>query len=251
MSTIEHRQKSEIEVQPLHRIARVPIRVTFVRARWLLALAIIVDVAMVALYLASTLPEVRALTTAGQLTSLDFSVPANLPWSWSVFKLYTVAAVCALMAYSYSGGQRPDAFWRIGAVLALFMAVAESARLHEIWAATVAPALFGADADAEICMMASRGAPLIIFYVAALSLFPARSKAAFTTLSLAVIAVIGAEVGPPTALVATWIAPLEPRSVIVAWNGGLRLLSESLVLGALWFAMRDIQAASVRYVYRG
>ena len=119
MSTIEHRQKSEIEAQPLHRIARVPIRVTSNRARWLLALMIVVDVAMIALYLASTLPQIRALTPTGQLTSLDFAVPANLPWSWSVFKLYLAGAVCLLMAYSYSGGQRPDAFWRIGAAVAL------------------------------------------------------------------------------------------------------------------------------------
>ncbi len=251
MSSIERQQRSEIEAQPLHRIARVPIHVTALRARWLLALIIIVDIAMVAIYLASTLPEIRALTPAGRLASLDFTVPANLPWSWSIFKLLVVATVCGLMACSYSGGQRPDAFWRIGAATALFMAVAESARLHEIWAASVAPFLFGAGIDTDLSVLISRGGLLAIFYVAALRLFPAQSRPAFVALSLSVAVAIVAEVGPPMALVAGWIAPLEPSSVVVAWNGGLRLFSVSLMLGALWLGIRDIQAVSVRYVYRG
>lgn len=250
MSAIEHHQKSEIEAQPLHRIARVPIRVTSSRARWLLTLIIAVDIALTALYLASTLPEIRAMTPAGRLASLDFTVPANLPWSWGILKLYMVAAVCALMAYSYSGGQKPDFFWRFGAAVALLMAIAESARLHDIWAATVAPALLGADGDPGTSLLISRGGLLAIFYVAALSLFPARSRPAFVGLSVSAALMIIAEMGPPMVLVADWIAPIEPSSVVVAWTGGLRLLGESLMLGALWFGIRDIQAVSVRYVYR-
>lgn len=251
MPATKQQQQSEIEAQPLHRIARVPIRVTATRARWLLAATIVGDLVLVALYLASTLPEVRALTPSGRLASLDLAATANLPWTWGVLKLYAVAAVCALMAYSYSGGQRPDAFWRIGAVVGLLMALAESARLHEIWAASLAPALFGAGGDPNTYMVLSRGVLLLVFYVAALSLFPARSKPAFIALSLALLAAVLAALGPPTALVADWIAPLDSESVVVAWRGGFQFLSSSLMLGALWLGMRDIQAVSVRYVYRG
>jgi len=203
MSITEPRRKSEIDAQPLHRIARVPIRITSMRARWLLALTIMVDLAMVALYLASTLPDIRALMPAGRLASLDFAVAANLPWTWAVFKLYMLAAVCALMACSYSAGQRPDAFWRIGAIMALLMAIAESARLHEIWAASVAPTLFGAIDNPDSYMLISRSALLIVFFGAALSLFPARSKSAFIALSLSVIATIAAKIGPPAILLAS------------------------------------------------
>ena len=241
----------EIEAQPLHRIARVPIRVTDQRARWLLFLTLAVDLALTASYLASTLPEVRQLTQAARLSSLDLTVTANIPWSWSVLKLYAIAATCALMAFSYSGGQRPDTFWRVGAIVGFLMALAESARLHEIWAASVAPIVFGSNGDGAIYAMISRGAMLAIFYVAALSLFPARSRAAFILLVLSILAAALSQMGPPMVLLADWTAPLAPGSIMIAWTGGLRLLGGSLILGGLWYGMRDIQAVSVRYVYRG
>lgn len=244
-------RRTEIEAQPLHRIARVPIRVTARRARWLLAFTLIVDLILIALYLASTLPEVRQLAPAARLTSLDLTALANLPWSWNVLKLYGIALTCALMAFSYSGGQRPDGFWRIGATIGFIMGVAESARLHEMWASGLAPALFGPDGDGETYALISRGVLLTIFYVAALSLFPNRSRAAFVVLVLSLLAIALAEMGPPTVLVSNLPSMIASKTVIVAWASGFHMASNTLILGALWFGMRDIQAVSVRYVYRG
>ena len=99
-------------------------------------------------------------------------------------------------------------------------------------------------------MLISRGT-VDRFLCCRAKLVSARSKSAFIALSLSVIAIIVAELGPPTALVSTWTGPFKPDSIVVAWDGGLRLLSESFLLGGLWLGMRDIQAVSVRYVYRG
>ncbi len=248
---MEPARQPEIEAQPLHRIARVPIRVTNRGVRWALALTLAVDLALTASYLASTLPEVRQLTASARLASLDFVVVANIPWSWGVLKLYAIAATCALMAFSYSGGQRPDAFWRVGAIIGFILALAESARLHEIWAASVAPALFGSEGDGSHYSLISRGLLLAVFYIAALSLFPARSRAAFVCFILSIVAIALSQFGPPMILVSDWTAPFSFSTIIVAWSGALQLLSSTLILGGLWFGMRDIQAVSVRYVYRG
>ena len=126
-------------MRPMHRIARVPIHLTKARVRRLAIVLVGLDILFIAAYLATTMPAVRALMMTGRLASLDLAVSANLPWTYELAKLAAIAALCALMAYSYAGDQTLDRFWRFGACVAAVLAVAHAARGYEIWAAISHP----------------------------------------------------------------------------------------------------------------
>jgi hypothetical protein len=216
-------RESEIEVQPLHRLARVPIHIDRRRAAVLLVSLVAVDLALTVAYLGATSPGLRGQVPVPVLAWLDPTLPANLPWTWQIVKL-------------------------CGIVL-LALAAAESAGLHAIWARTAAPAVFGADAPA-LYEALSRGAPLALVYAAALAPFARLSRTALAILALSALAVVLGALGPPTRLAAAQGVALSAEAVAAAWRGGLHTLAASLLVAAIAFAVRDIQAVAVRYVYR-
>lgn len=243
-------ETSEIDVQPLYRVARVSIHVTRSRSIILLAVLIFLDLALVAAHLAASLPAVKALAPGGRLLSLDLAASANLPWTWTLLKLAAGGALCALMILAHPADRRPAPFWRLGAVLLAALALAHAARLHELWAAGLAPALLGIEAP-RLYLALSRLLPLEIVAVAGIVAFAGRSNAAVAGFGLAGLALIAAELAIPAALLGALSASFEPAALAGAWRGGLDALALSLLMAALVFAIRDRQAVSVRYVYRG
>lgn len=243
-------RKSEIEVQPLHRLARVPIHLTRRAARLALAALIAADIVVVALHLAAALPELRALTVGGRLASLDLGEAANLPWTYNLLKLWAVAALAGLMALSYPYDRRADGFWWLTCALGALLALAGSMRLHGIWVATVAPALFGGEPDARLELV-SHGGPLLILYLAAGARVPAWSRAGAAAFAASAVVFVGAWVDMPAALTGGWVATVGAGTAADAWHHGLIGLSRSLLLGGLLLTVADIQARSVRYVYAG
>jgi hypothetical protein len=242
-------RESEIEVQPLHRLARVPIHIDRRRAAVLLVSLVAIDLALTVAYLGATSPGLRAQVPVPVLAWLDPTLPANLPWTWQIVKLCGAAALCGLMAFAYPGEVRRPAFWVLGCIVLLALAVAESAGLHAIWARTAAPAVFGADAPA-LYEALSRGAPLALVYAAALAPFARLSRTALAILALSALAVVLGALGPPARLAAAQGVALSAEAVAAAWRGGLHTLAASLLVAAIAFAVRDIQAVAVRYVYR-
>ena len=235
----------------MHRIARVPIHLTKTRVRRLAMVLVGLDIVFIAAFLATTMPEVRGLTMTGRLESFDLAVSANLPWTYELAKLAAIAALCALMAYSYAGDQTPDRFWRLGACVAAVLAVAHAARGYEIWAASVVPTFFGPGIEPSIAVAVGRLGLFALFIGGATTLFPAQSRAAFIWLCLAVVGLLAGELGPPAILSTGVTAPIEPSDAATAWRVGMRLFGESLILIGLARGLRDIQIATVRYVYRG
>ena len=242
--------ESEIEVQPLYRLARVPIHIDRRRATLLLASLVAADIALTAAYLGATSPGLRGQVPTSVLALLDPVLPANLPWTWQIVKLCAAAALCGLMALAFPGGVRRPVFWVLGCAVLFALGLAESAGLHAIWARTAAPALFGADAPA-LYEALSRGAPLALVYAAALAPFARASRTALAILALSVFALVLGALGPPARLAAVHSVALSAEAVAAAWRGGLQTLATSLLVAAIAFAIRDIQAVAVRYVYRG
>ena len=243
-------RKSEIEVQPLHRLARVPIHLTRRRVRLALAALIAGDVLAVALHLAAALPEVRELTADGRITSLDLGEAANLPWTYGLLKLWAVAAFAGLMALSYPYDRRADGFWWLASALAALLALAESASLHGLWVATVAPALLGGGADARLELV-SHGGPLLVLYLAAGARVPAWSRAGAAAFAVSAAVFVVAWLDMPEALGGAWTARVGADAALDAWHHGLIGLSRSLLLGGLLLTVAEVQARSVRYVYAG
>ena len=235
----------------MHRIARVPLHLTKRRVRRLAMALVGLDIVFIAAFLATTMPEVRALTMTGRLASLDLAVSANLPWTYELAKLAAIAAFCVLMVYSYAGDQTPDRYWRFGAFVASFLAVAHATRGYEIWAASVIPTLLGPGIAPSIAVAVGRLGLFGLLIGGATTLFPARSRGALVWLCLAVGVLLAAEFGPPAVLTAGGSAPIAPSDVATAWHVGLRLFGESLILIGLAVGVRDIQIAAVRYLYRG
>lgn len=251
MSQPTAKDRSEIEVRPMHRIARVPLHLTKGRVRRFAMALVGLDIVFIAAYLATTMPEVRALTMTGRLASLDLAVSANLPWTYELAKLAAIAAFCALMAFSYAGDQTPDRYWRFGAFVATVLAVAHAARGYEIWAASVVPTILGPEIAPSVAVAVGRLGLFALLIGGATTLFPARSRGAFVWLCLAVVVLLAAEFGPPAVLTTAVTAPIAPSVATTAWHVGLRLFGESLILIGLTGGVRDIQIAAVRYVYRG
>lgn len=252
MTIPSQKDTSDIEVRPMHRIARVPIHLTTARVQRLVGLLIGLDILFIAVFLIGTIAEVQALTATGRLASIDLAVSANLPWTYELAKLVAIATLCGLMTYSYAGDQSPDRFWKFGFIIGALLAIAHSARLYEIWAATVVPAFLGSGIDPSLSVAVGRLGLFVLLISAATTQFSSRSRGAAFSLCLAAILLLAAELSPPAALTKSDITEIfGPSAVATAWHVGLRLLGESLILSGLAFCLRDIQITAVRYVYRG
>jgi hypothetical protein len=229
---------SELEVLPLYRLARVPIYVTRLRSRLLLLVLLAIDIAFVAAHLAASLP------------SLDMGQVANAPWAWSLFKLAASGALAALMLTAHPPDRAPDLFWRLAAVVLGALALAEAAQLHALWALVVAPLVFGAEAP-QLYGMLSRLLPLEIVVLGGIAASARRLPGAVAAFALAGLAFAAAESRVPAAIVEALDDHFVIETMATAWQGCLDTVAASLLLAAIAFAMRDRQAVSVRYVYRG
>ena len=251
---------SEIEVRHLYRIARIPFHLTGRRAAIVLAALILIDILFAAAYLFSTLADVRALTVGQRLASLDLDLVANLPWGYSILKLYAASGIAALVVLGAERGQRAPPFWYVATATMAVMAVLGTTRLDEMWAAGLAVALFGDETPTDTYRLLLEGSLLGVLYIAALVHLPARSRLALTLIALSLAAFLLARapaewgLGPsglfrPT--VSGLIEKFGAAATGVAWHQGFRMLGVSFVFGALAFAIRDLQRDAVRYIYHG
>ncbi len=103
----------------MQHISTVPFNVTRSFALRILGICLVLDWVFVALFLISTLPEVRQLTVSNQMNFLNVDVEANLPTNYAILKLYFGAIACALMVFWHSG--KAPVFWKIAAVILFFM----------------------------------------------------------------------------------------------------------------------------------
>ena len=251
---------SEIEVRHLYRVARIPFHLTGRRAAIVVAALVLADVLFVTAYLFSTLADVRALTVGQRLASLDLDLVANLPWGYSVLKLYAASGIAALVVLGAEPGRRAPPFWYVAAATMAIMAVLGTTRLDELWAAGMAVALFGDQTSTDTYRLLLEGSLLGVLYIAALIQLPARSRLALTLLSLSLAVFLLARaptewgLGPsglfrPT--VSGLIEKFGAAATGVAWHQGFRMLGISFVIGAFAFAIRDVQRDAVRYIYHG
>ncbi len=229
---------SELEVLPLYRVARVPIYMTRLRGRLLLLVLLAIDIAFVAAHLATSLP------------SLDMGQVANAPWAWSLVKLAAGGALAALMLSAYPPDRAPDLFWRLAAVVLAALVLAEAAQLHALWATGLAPLIFGAEAP-QLFGMLSRLLPLEIVVLGGIAASARRSPGAVASFGLAGLAFAAAESQVPAVVAEALEDRFANEALVTAWQGGLDTIAVSLLLAAIAFTMRDRQAVSVRYVYRG
>ncbi len=251
---------SEIEVRHLYRVARIPFHLTGRRAAIVLAALVLTDVLFVIAYLFSTLADVRALTVGQRLASLDLELVANLPWGYSVLKLYAASGIAALVVLGAEPGQRAPPFWYVATATMAVMAVLGTTRLDEMWAAGLAVALFGDETATDTYRLLLEGSVLGVLYIAALVHLPARSRLALTLLALSLAAFRLARapaewgLGPGGLFQPTVSGSIEKFGAAatgVAWHQGFRMLGISFVFGALAFAIRDLQRDAVRYIYHG
>lgn len=234
---------SELEVLPLYRVARVPIHVTRLRSRLLLLVLLAIDMAFLAAHFLASAPWL-------DLPSLDMGQVANAPWAWSLFKLAASGALAALMLTAHPPDRTPDLFWRLAAVVLAALVLAEAAQLHTLWAMGVAPLVFNAEAP-QLYGMFSRLLPLEVIVLGGIAASVRRSPGAVAGFALAGLAFAAAESQVPAAIVEIYDKRVSVETLAAAWQGCLDTVAASLLLAAIAFAMRDRQAVSVRYVYRG
>lgn len=249
---------SEIEVRHLHRLARVPFHITGKRAVVLLGAMVLLDLVFVIAYLYSALPEIRALTVSHRLATLDLDVAANLPTGYVVLKLYAGSLIAALMVFAAEPGERAPVFWYLAAGVMFYLASERLTRLDELWAAGIAVKLFGEGWSAEQYRLLNHGPLFVAFYLGALTQFPAesRSAAAFLLVSLVVFALAKApDAALGASLFTTATAPLVDlfgeKAAATAWRQGFAMLGQTSLIAVLVVGVRDIQRASVRYIYHG
>jgi hypothetical protein len=130
------------------------------------------------------------------------------------------------------------------------LVLAEAAQLHGFWATGVAPLVFGVEAP-QLYGMISRLLPLEIVVLGGVAASARHSPGAVAGFALAGLAFAAAESRVPAVIVEALDDRFAIETLATAWQGGLDSLATSLLLAAIAFAMRDRQAVSVRYVYRG
>jgi hypothetical protein len=216
---------------------------TRLRSRVLLLVLLGIDFAFLAGYVLASLSDLHA-------TSLDLGQLANAPWAWSLFKLAAGGALAALMLSAHPPDRTPGLFWRLAAVLLAALALAEAAQLHVLWATGVAPSIFGTEAP-QLYGVFSRLLPLEIVVLGGIAASARRSPGAMAAFAAAGLGFAAAESRIPTAILTALDERVAIQTLTTAWQGGLDMLAGSLLLAAIVFAMRDRQAVSVRYVYRG
>jgi hypothetical protein len=173
----------------LQHTSTVPFNITRSFALRVLGICLVLDWVFVALFLISTLPEVRQLTVSNELNFLNVDVEANLPTNYAILKLYFGAIACALMVFWHSG--KAPVFWKIATVVLFVMGLDESAQLHEVWGAGLAAKLFGTEVISGNQFTIIPYAFLLgSFYLSSLALFPKYSKLVFTCFFLSGIAMI-------------------------------------------------------------
>ncbi len=241
---------SELEVLPLYRVARVPIYVTRLRSRLFLLALVAIDIVFIGAHLVATLPEVRAVAPDGFLATLDIASVANLPWAWSLLKLAGGAALAALMVMAHPADRTPGLFWRSAAVVLGVLTLAEAAQLHVLWAAGVAPLIFGVEVP-YLYGLLSRLLPLELIVLGGIAASARRSPAAIGAFVLAGLLFVVSESPIPASIIEAIDDAFAADTLATAWRGGIDSFGVSFLLAAIAFAMRDCQAVSVRYVYRG
>ncbi len=241
---------SELEALPLYRVARVPIYVTRLRSRLFLLALVAIDIVFIVAHLVATLPEVRVVAPDGVPANLDIGLVANLPWAWSLLKLVVGAALAALMVTAHPVDRRPGLFWRSAAVVLAALTLAEVAQLHVLWAAGVAPLIFGIEAP-QLYGLLGRLLPLELIVLAGIVVSARRSLGAIGAFVLAGLLFVVSESPIPASIIEAIDDAFAADTLATAWRGGIDSFGISFLLAAIAFAMRDCQAVSVRYVYRG
>jgi hypothetical protein len=211
------------------------------------------DLLFVGAYLVSTLPAVVEWTFHHRLASLDLNAEANLPTNYTVLKLYVASLACVLMVFWHRGSATIPVFWKVAAVVLFLIGLDESAQLHELWAAGLAPKIFGNALHGNQYTIVPYLLVLGVFYVASLRLFPRESKAAlvfFVCSGLLLIFSQALEWGfsPAVTVMHGFLngcngatGPFDLPTLELAWEEGLEMLGYTcLVSGCVW-GMRDIQ----------
>ncbi|MBT8334045.1 MAG: hypothetical protein HKP41_13240 [Desulfobacterales bacterium] len=230
----------------------IPFHVTRSKAFISLFIFLALDVFFVIVYLISTLPEVKNLTLGHQLASLDLDIEANLPTNYAILKLYGTAIISILMVFWYK--KKSPVFWKIAACVLFIIGLDESAQLHELWAAAVAPKLFGTDyLVGNQFTIVPYAIILGSLYLSSLTLFPWKSRIVFVCFVLSGISLILSQsaewsFGPAmTAMDSTFefFAPLlehfDKDTLMFAWEEGLEMVGYSLLCGGVIIGVHSIQ----------
>jgi hypothetical protein len=227
----------------------------------LLVALILFDLLFVVSYLYSTLPEIRALTVNHTLRIINLSVEANIPTGYAVLKLLSGSLLAVAMIFSYERGRGVPVFWYLAAAVLFILAVDEMAQLHEVWAGGIAVKLLGDTLSGNQYTLFTHGPLLGSMYLSSLTLFPKKSKSAFTMLVLSGLTLILSQAPAEWQFefgsilfdntMGSVVARFGAQAGQVAWEEGLELLGYTLMVSALAFGIKDIQRNSVRYVYLG
>ena len=243
-------------------VSTIPFHITKKFAYLTCVALVSLDVFFVLIYLISTTPEIRSLTVSHRLAFLDLDVEANLPTNYAILKLYFSAMMSFLMVFWYT--DTAPFFWKLAAVVLFVMGLDESAQLHEVWGAGLAPKLFGTKhfSGNQFTIF-----PYLVllgsFYACSLMLFPKASKTVFVAFLLSGMFLVLSQAAewsfkPAMELMSNTFNLLEPLlsrfnegTLMFAWEEGLEMLGFTLLCGGVVLGISCLQEKRVVHQVNG
>ena len=234
-------------------VSTIPFHITKKFAYMTFFAFVALDVLFVLTYLVSTMPEVRSLTVNQRLAFLDLDVEANLPTNYAILKLYFSSIMSFLMIFWYTDSA--PFFWKLAAVALFLMGLDESAQMHEVWGAGLAPKLFGTKyfSGNQFTIF-----PYLIllgsFYAFSLTLFPRASKTVFTAFVLSGVFLILSQAAEWSfkpamdimmntfELLGTLLSRFSESTLMFAWEEGLEMVGFTLLCGGVVLGISYVQA---------
>ena len=223
----------------------VPFSISRRIAIYALVAFVLLDLFFVVVYLVSKLDMVKSLTVRGELKFVDLDSEANLPTNYAILKLYCTALVCVLMVYWHKG--KSPFFWKIAAGTLFIIGLDESAQLHELFAAGLAPILFGDILRGNQYTLIPYVALLGLFYLFSLTQFPKYSRVSFFAFVLSGFSLIASQLAELSLRVLTQYALnlmqssdvlasiYSAETLLFAWEEGLEMFAYTLLsFGILW-----------------
>lgn len=236
--------------------SNVPLKITMRLSLALFLVFCFFDFLFFVAYLASTLPEFRALTVSNSLAILDLDVEANIPTNYSILKLYFTALCSFLMVFCYEN--KAPIFWKLAAFVTFFIGLDESAQLHEVWAAGVAPLIFGTDfMHGNQFSIIPYALMLGSFYLFSLSLFPRESPIPFMLFVASGFLFILSQAAewsfdPAMAVMHSGLGLVFGESgrfgeatLLIAWEEGLEMLGYSCLSGGILYGVAVVQSGNI------
>ena len=259
MSNLHIQKETNVEIIHKHQTASINTRLTSKAIGVAFAAMLLADLLLTSSYVMTSLPNCSSLDFFYNFTSCELQNIDKVIGVYLSLKFLFAAAISPLVICTFYPGDKISLFWYVSA-LTLFLTALDQMLQSQVFSSYHHMA---APSDRNLGYFnwstSTNGFLYVIFYFVALTTIPRHSKSAFYWMLLSAL-VICLSVPTQTACdqfsnmfehgrLLGIISQLNPEICRSSWNGGLKLISVSLITIGLLVALHTMQKKTVTYYW--